>query len=176
MIKNTQKIKTKETKRGYTLLEFILYIGILSIFSTVTVNAIIIMNKKFRVMKTQTELMQGGVIMDRISREIKKASGVNLLTSDSLELKTYDNNRADKIVKFYFSSINHSIEIFENGISVGNLNSSNIEVIDLNFTKIIVANRPEEGAVKLILTLKHKGDLQNRQEKFYNTVVLRGSY
>ncbi len=166
MIKNFKK-----TNSGYTLLEIIFYTIFFAAISIAVINTMITMTRAFKETTVQAELLQGGNIMERMSREIKQANNINLITMNDLKLNTTDTEGANKIVEFSFSDPN--IRLLENDVFIGNLNTQNITVINLAFTQIDTA---KGSAVKMLLTVKSNRDSQNRTESFYNTIVLRGNY
>ena len=165
------KLKIKNWKGGYVLLETLFYILLFAIISIAVINAMITMTKAFKETLIQSELMQGGNVMERISREIRQAYGVNSITVNNLKLNTKDNNGINKTVEFSLSG--SDIRLLENDVFIGNLNTSNATITDINFTQI---NTLKGTAVKISLTVKSNHDLQDRNETFYDTVVLRGDY
>lgn len=156
---------------GFSILETIFYISIFTILSIVVINAMTTITKAFKETTIQAELVQGGNVMERIAREIRQAYGINSITADSLKLNTTDSTGVNKTMTFLFT--NPNISISENDILIGNLNTQNIAVTGLVFTQI---NTTKGSAVKIFLTIKSNHDLLNRNENFYDTIVLRGMY
>ncbi|OIO29940.1 hypothetical protein COX93_00325 [Candidatus Nomurabacteria bacterium CG_4_10_14_0_2_um_filter_30_12] len=165
------KLKIKNWKGGYVLLETVFYILLFAILSIAVIDSLITMTKAFKETMIQSELMQGGNVMERISREVRQAYGINLITANSLKINTKDSDGVNKTVEFLLSGAD--IRLLENDVFTGNLNTSNVTITDINFTQI---NTLKGTAVKIFLTVKSNYDLQNRNETFYDTVVLRGDY
>jgi len=165
------KLQKNKKKYGFAVLETILYISFFAILSIVVINSLITMMKSFKEIKIQSELIQGSSIMEKISREIKKANSINSITSNDLKLDTKDDNGVAKTVRFVF--LNNDINFYENDVLKGNLNPVNVIIDDLNFIQITTV---KGNAIKIILTTGVVNDLQNRTEDFYDTVVLRGDY
>ncbi len=163
--------KNKKRKQGYAILELLFYITLFSILSFVLINAMIIMSKSFKQTVIQTELMQTGNLLERISREIRGAYGINTISVNSLILNTKDDADVNKTVQFLISG--SDLQFLENGVLVGNLNTPDLQVIALSFTDITTA---QGKAIKVFLTVKSVNDTSGRTEDFYNTVVLRGGY
>ncbi len=161
---------------GYTLLEMVFYLAIFSVFSITIINTIIVMTKSSREIKTQTELMEGGIIMERISREIKKACDVVVDSSpaviDNLKIFIGPCPDAAPDIEFKADATSTNIQISENSAAAANLNSSNIDITGLTFTQIATA---QGKAVKIILKIKSKKS-SNPDTIFNNTAVLRGAY
>ena len=172
-IKKTNKVYPVKLQRsrGYVLLETIFYIILFVILSVAVIDAMITMTRALKETAIQAELMQGGNVMERISREIRGAYGINSISASDLKLNTKDSNGVNKTVEFLLSSSN--VKFLENGGFTGNLNTSDIVITALTFTQI---NTTKGIAIKIFLTIKSNHDIQNRTENFYDTIVLRGDY
>ena len=168
MIKN---INNK--KRGYTLLEIIFYIAIFSVLTLVVIDAIIVMTKAFKETSIQTNFVQSSTIMERISREIRKATGINSINNNgnNLILDTKDDAGDNKTVEFLLSG--SDLQLKENDILIGNLNTPNIIITNLSFTQITTT---KGLAVRVIFSARSSKDGSGRIEDFYDTIVLRGKY
>ncbi len=165
-------IKQKNRKEsGYTVLELLFYISFFAVLSIVVINSMIIMTRAFRETTIQAEILQGGSIMEQISREIRQAYDINSISSSDLNINTKDDAGANKIVEFVLSGTD--IHLLENSTLTGNLNTPNIAVTALSFTQITTT---VGKAVKVTLTIRSTNDKLNRTFNFYDTVVLRGSY
>ncbi len=165
------KIKIKNQRGGYVLLETIFYIALFAILSIAVIDALATMTKSFKETTIQAELMQGGDIMERISREIRQASSVNSISTNDLKLSSVSSVGVNKTIEFLLSG--SDIQLLENGSFVANLNTQNLTVVSLTFTQI---NTVKGVAVKVFLRVMSKHDTSEREQDFYDTVVLRGSY
>jgi len=165
------KLKIKNWKGGYALLETIFYILLFAILSIAVINSMITMTKSFKETAIQAELMQGANIMERISREIRQAYAINSIGVSNLKLNTTDSAGLNKTVEFSLSGSN--IRLLDNDVFTGNLNTANVNVAGLVFIQI---NTTKGTAVKISLIIRSNHDLLNRDKDFYNTIVLRGSY
>ena len=163
----TNLIKTK----GYTMVELIFYISLFVALSLVVINSMLLMTKSFKETNIKTELIDSGVIMERISREIRQAYGINSISTNSLKLNTKDSGGSDKTVQFSLSG--SDMQFLENDVLTGNLNPPAIMITALLFTEI---STTKGKAVKISLTLKSSNDTLARTVDFYNTTVLRGDY
>lgn len=164
-------MKINKTNKGYALLELLFYVAFFAVLILLVINAIITMTRSFRETTIQNEWIQNGTSVERISREIRQAYGINSISANSLKLNTKDSGGANKIVEFLLSGTD--IQFLENDILTGNLNTPNISISDLVFTQI---NTAKGVAVKVSLSFKSKNDVQNRVQTFYDSIVLRGSY
>lgn len=172
-IKNKNKVcpSKLERNKGFALLETIFYILLFAILSIAVINSMITMAGAFKEITIQRELMQGGNMMERISREIRDSYDINLINTNSLKLNTKDETGANKTIEF--SLFESNITLLENDTFTGNLNTGNVIVEDLTFLRI---DTTKGVAVKVFLTVKSKHDIQYRSEHFYDTIVLRGKY
>ena len=167
--KNEIVLKNKK-EQGFAILELLFYIAFLAVLSLLVINAMMTMSRSFKETSIQGELTQSGTIMERISREIRQANDINLIDAHSLILNTGVNETIE------FKFVNPDIELWENNgsnVFIGNLNSPNIEITSLTFTPITTA---KSKSIKVALSLHSNNDSLARNQDFYNTIVLRGSY
>jgi Tfp pilus assembly protein PilE len=164
-------IKINLKNKGYTLVELLFYIAIFTSLSLVVINSMFVMAKSFKETTIQAELAKGGLIMERISREVRQATSINTISTTDLKINTTDDAGTITTIEFLASGTN--VQIFENDVLVGDLNSSNIKVSGLTFTRIDTA---KSSAVKISFSVASTNDSQNRTLDFYDTVVFRGSY
>lgn len=165
------KLNLKNKKSGFAILETLLYISFFVILSIVVINAMITMTRSFKETKIQADLIQGSSVTERISREIKQADSINSIGVGDLKLNTKDENGVNKTVRFFLSGTD--VQIFENDVLIGNLNSSDITVSGLTFSQITTV---KGSAVKFSVAVQSTKDALDRTKVFYNTVVLRGDY
>lgn len=165
------KLKIENYKRGYAIIELLFYIALFALLTLAVINGMIVMTMAFRETAIQSELLQSGNVMERISREIRQANDISSIGASDLVLNTKDLGGANKTVEFLLSGSN--LQMLENSVLTGNLNTPNISVIGLAFTQIIT-NKGK--AVKISLTVRSTNDKLNRIKTFYDTVVLRGDY
>lgn len=163
--------KEHQKVAGYTLLEIIFYIALLAMLSLVIVNSLIAMTKSFRETNILADLQESSNIIERISREIRKANDINSISTSNLELDTTDEDGNATTVEFLLAGTD--IQLLEGGVLTGNINSPKISVTALTFTQIDTARGK---AVKITLTTRSNNDVLNRTVEYNDTVVLRGDY
>ncbi len=168
---NIYRPKKQSTSHGYAIMELLFYLSLFIILSVVVINSLITMSQAFKETTIQGELVRSGTVMERISREVRGAYAISSISTNDLVLNTKDSTGADKTVRFLLSGT--SIQLFENGTLIGNLNTNTISVTSLVFTQITTT---EGVAVKIALTVLPTNDKQGRTENFYDTIVLRGDY
>src|SRR3989344_2322490 len=112
------KLKIKNFKNGYAVLELFFYISFFAVFCLLVINAIVTMTRSFRETAIQAEWTQSANIMERISREIRKANSIDpVRTSSDLKLNTTTAGGAVKTIEFKFISPN--IELWDEGANIG---------------------------------------------------------
>ena len=161
----------QKVKGGYTLVEILFYIALFSVLTLAIIDSFVTMTKAFKEISIQSDLVQSSLAVERMSREIRQAYGINSIATSDLKLNTKDELDNNETVRFLLSG--SDIQLFENDVLTGNLNTPNIQVVNLSFTQITTVNG---NAIKISLSVKSGRDTTNRVENFYNTVLLRGDY
>ncbi len=164
-------VRQAGSKGGYAILELLFYIAFFALLSLAVINSLLVMTRAFKETTIHGQILRGGSVMERISREVRQSYGISLIAADSLALNTKDENGDNKTVEFLLTGSN--VQLKENGVVTGNLNPPGLSVLGLTFTQI---NTPESAAVKIFLSVQSDNDSLDRIEDFYDTVVLRGDY
>lgn len=165
------KESTIQNNKGYSIVEMLFYISIFSVFSVVLINSLVVMTRAFRANTIQADLVQSASILERMSREVRQAYGINSIGASDLRLNTKDDLGNNKTVRFVLTG--SDILFYENDVLTGNLNSPNIQVNTLSFSQITTT---VGVAIKISLSLNSTRDGASTTEDFYNTIVLRGGY
>lgn len=172
------KINKKKNKKngppgqaGYALLEMIFYISLFAVVSVVVVNAMLSMTLSFKETTIQAELIQSGMMLEKISRELRQADDFSFV-ANTLIINTKDDSNNPKTITYAWADSNIQITDSLSG-SLGNLNAPNIAVINFNLAPIITT---KGKAAEILITVKSNNDTYNRTINFNDTIVLRGSY
>ncbi len=164
-------------KRGYTLLEAIIYIAILAMLTVTFINLLFTMVKSYTEFRlTRNITASASLVMERIVREIRQATSVDLTSTlgshpGRLLLNTTDGNGAATTRDFYLTL--GTLMVKEGSGAAASTTAKSVSVDNLVFRQINTAN---SSAIKIEMTLTAKRGEVSRTEKFYNTAVLRGSY
>jgi hypothetical protein len=172
------KLKLKKISsfvHGFSIIEIIIYLAIFIAISILVINSFIIILSSFSSIKINHDLVNAGSnSMERISREIRQAKNINLLEStfdsDSSVLNLTDVDGSSYVV---FDKNGDDLRISKNDIDIGNLLVKNISLSKLIFRKITTTNGE---AIKIEIELQDTLGKTIKTERFYDTVVLRGSY
>lgn len=165
-----------KTQKGFTLMEILIYIAVLTGLSVLGVNSILTITRAFGTVRlTRSIDTSAAVAMERMIREIRLASNID---------PTSEFDQPDGVLKLnaglptaieFSTTTDLVLTVKEGGTSEEDLTQSGIEVTSLIFRKI----SPSENsrAVKIEIELRGtKGGFQ-KSEKFYGTAtVLRGSH
>lgn len=166
------------SKKGFSLVEMLIYATILSILSIVTINAIFSSVRLLAEFRVSRDLNSSTTsLLERVTREIRNARGVDIVQSvfgvnpGRLTLLTKDSNGADTTVEFYFE--NGTLKIKEGGVTMGILTSSSTVVTNFIVRSLL---NPKSSAVKIELGLNATRGEISKSDNFYTTILLRGGY
>ena len=178
-MKKTKKRNKIFFKKGFTMLEMIIYMAMLGVISILMTHSFMAMTKSFGAVKLSRDVNESALVaMERISREIRSAYDIN--TDDSvlgsspgrLSLISLNDMGATTTIKLYMQGADIYVE--KEGLFPEPLTSSSTLATGLIFNRIIASSTSE--AVKLEFEITGSAGPVNRTDKFYNTIILRGSY
>jgi Tfp pilus assembly protein PilV len=185
--KNTPKYFncSKRTKAnlvsGFALVEMIIYIPIMVIIMLAVVNIIISITKSNKFSSIENNIKNSAISgLEEITREIRNAKSIDynqsvFNSSDGiLFLNTLDQNGNIKTIKFYLAG--QILKEDVGGVSTstgGVLTQKDVKVLSMIFKRI---DTLKSKAVKIELVLSGSNNGLIRNENFYSTIVLRGSY
>jgi type II secretory pathway pseudopilin PulG len=163
------------TKRGYSITELLVYIAILTFLLLIISNILISISKTQKVLAASRRVEVSGIsIAERVSREIRAASSINIVTSvlgthpGRLVLDGDDELGNTRTVEFYES--NGKVYIMENGVDLGPLSVEGANVTSLVFRRFTGIN--SEG-VRLELSIESGESASYKNMNFYSTAVIR---
>ncbi len=164
----------KQLKKGYSLVETIIYLAIFTFISIFVINSFITIMSSFWVTNYNRNILESGITsLERITREIRQAESIDTIntTSTNLVLNGEDESGNPRTVRFTLSD--GAINFYENGNLLGDLTHPDTIISNLSFTRI---SNTESEAVKIQMTISSDGSNIERSENFYSTIILRGSY
>jgi type II secretory pathway pseudopilin PulG len=165
------------SKKGFSLMEMIIYIAILVLILVVVINIlfnIISSQKKFKTARSVEN--SAAYTLDRINREIRDATTIDTAGSifnanpGKLMLNSTDSNGNARTVEFFISS--STVHIKENGVDLGRLTQADGSVTNLVFTHI---TNTHSDSVRTVMRVESGTSTNYRAENFYATTILRGS-
>lgn len=165
-------------RRGFTMVEMVIYIAFFAMLSVLSVNATILVMKSFYTLRITQNISQSATTaMERMSREIRNAYDVDTLNSTlaptspgRLTLLTKDASGNPSSVEFYVTGSQLNMKV--GGIDKGSLMTKSVTLTNLVFYSISTTN---SKAVKIEMSLRDSRSDIVKTVKFYDTIVLRGS-
>ena len=163
----------RKFNKGFSLVEILIYLAIFTAVSILVINSFIIVVSTFTKIRSNHDLVNSGSnSLERISREIRQAKSIDstsIFDSDSSSLKLVD---PDGNIIVFDKNLD-DLRISKNGEVIGNLLVNNVSLDKLIFKHIVTAN---SEAIKIEIEIEDTNSKISKVEKFYDTVVLRGSY
>lgn len=172
------KIFFDKKERGFALAEMLVYTVILTLLVMVlfaSLRAIIVTYRHIKVSRAiETSALTA---LERVTREIKNGESITLAQSifdtASSSITVVGRNPSEVSKTSYIYLQNGILKIREDGIEKGQLTSSSTLVT--NFTLNLI-DQSLSDAVRITITLQAGSGEYVKNESFYSTAVLRGSY
>ena len=166
------------SRRGFSLIEMVVYIALLAILTVLAVNMTLSMTRAFADLRVSRDINSSATtLFERITRDIRGAYDVDVAGSvlgtnpGDLLLDTKDSSGTNMTVEYFVS--NGSVHIKENGVDQEAIMSASTQAVSFVVREAVSTN---SKAVKVEVTLSAtRGDI-TKQRNFYTTVVLRGTY
>lgn len=162
---------SKNSKKGFTLPELVIYAALLALLSLAAVRALLAATDSYLSFKVVREMRRSGVVLvERFSRESRLAESVSATSILDANPGILKLNRSDGSVAEFF--LVNDVLYFKDDFGVGALTASTTRVTNLIFRKAGVSST----AVRLELSLEAGQGIRLRTADFYSTSVIRGDY
>ena len=163
----------KRNKNGFTLVEMLFYIALMTIITLSVSQSLVAVLKSDKVSFAENNIRNSGYsAMEAMLREIHASKSIDQVDDGILQMKQ---NSGTNVIRFATSS-DLVLGLYE-GLTtptfIGPLTSKNILVKNLIFSKI---DTGKSLAVRIQMQLEATINGQARDEWFYGTAILRGSY
>ena len=165
------------TKRGFTLVEVIVYTSILVVILLLIVSFIVSFGKAYNVLRTTIHINNSATIsFERMIRYFRQANDVDTAASTmgthpgKLVLKTTEAG-TPVTLEFYISG--GILSVKKDGVDAGTLTRTDVTVTNLVFRNL---SNGKSEAVKVEMTLQSVVADTTKVKKFYGSAVLRESY
>ncbi|KKU67935.1 MAG: hypothetical protein UX89_C0010G0014 [Parcubacteria group bacterium GW2011_GWA2_47_16] len=169
---------TLNPRRGFSLVETIIYTGLLVLILVAVINMMLLMSHSYNYLKLSRHIQVSAVTaLDRMVRDIRNAQSVDvgqstLGTSPGiLTLNTSTVSGTPQTVQFYVSG--GGIRVKQDGVDIGPVTLPDVTLTNLVFRQITTGI---SQAVKIELTLSTGVGPAARSANFYGTAILRDSY
>jgi len=171
--------KNKKSKqKGFSLVEMIIYIAITSLVMIVIVDVILTVSRSNKQSVVYNNVKNSAISsLEKIVRETRSSISIDVGQSvfdsedGALFLNSKDQNGDPKTIKFYIE--NDLLVVDVNGARFGPLTTNGTKVSGIIFNLFDTGN---SKAVKIKIGIEGEKNGFTKNEDFYSTVVLRGSY
>lgn len=173
-------MRINKNKKGFSLIEIAVYLGIFSVILVSSLNAVFTVLKTyntFQVMKIMRN--DAEVALERLTKEIKLANDINISQTvldanpGTLFLNSVDQiSENPKTVEFFLDG--GALIMKENRGYEKFLTSSSTIISNLIFRKI--QNDSTSQAIKIEIAVVSKKGKAEKSENFYATAILKNSY
>ena len=161
--------------KGYSLVEMVIYIAILSIVSILVINTVLSFTKGYRDVMALRMIDHSSIdVMERMTRDIRSATQIDngnsvFGTNPGVLVLVSTVNGVSTVTKFYLEKGIIKLDI--NGSYFGPLTLSNTTVNSLVFTKL---DSGISSAVKIDMTVSSTAGGVTKTKTYHSTIVLRG--
>ncbi|HEY4498459.1 MAG TPA: type II secretion system protein [Candidatus Paceibacterota bacterium] len=166
-----------KNNRGFSLIEMLIYLTVLTLFSVLVVGLIVAMMTSYRKLVLARTIADSAIVsMERMSREIRTATDVDLSGSQFdvspgyIRLNTTDDNGLLQTISFKLES--GRINVYKNDVLVGPLTPYRATTTVLVFRRY-VGSRSKAVGIEMAVEAEHGNDV--RSELFQTTILLRNS-
>ncbi|MEK7185369.1 MAG: prepilin-type N-terminal cleavage/methylation domain-containing protein [Patescibacteria group bacterium] len=168
-------------KKGFSLVETLVYIGLTALVLVVIVNVLVSITRAQRNIKASRAVEETLVTsFDRMVREIREARtidptsnlGVNLVVNaGGLVLNSVDSSEDPRTIEFFVDQ--GILKVEENGVVVGPLMPNSARITSLIFKSV---NNSNTDAVRIEMAVESGQDDSLKSSSLTTTTILRGSY
>ena len=169
-------MEIRNKKSGYTLVEMVIYMTIMSVVFLLIVNTVLTFTKSYKDIYV-LRIVDGSAVdsMERISRDIRGASSVDvpnstLGSSPGVLTIVSSNNGISTTTKYYLDSGVLKMDI--NGAYYGPLTGRGVSVSNLVFTKL---DSGISTAIKIDMTAVGSFGTAVKTKNYHTTVLLKYS-
>lgn len=173
------KIPNTKRNNGFSLVEIVIYFGLLAVVSVLVIGNIFALFKNYSTVRANQEIEYNAVnILDKLTRDARDAAFINASDSSfsvaqgavSLNIASSTDSTSSTTAKFYLSG--GKIKYMKNGVDFGNLSTNSVTV--QNF-KIYYITGTSTEAIKVELNLEVTPHLNPTtiSKNFYTTILLR---
>lgn len=165
-------------KRGFSLIEVIVYVSIISIIAGVFGGMVIAISRSYSKLAVMREMDIAGITaMERMTRSIRSSTSIDIAGSTLdvnpgvLSLDYLDVNEVN--TRTIFQVTNQNIQIRINDVDQGVLLPEGVTVSSLIFRRI---DTGRSEAVRVEMRLVTRIGNTTADENYYSTIILRGTY
>lgn len=165
-------------QRGVSLIEMLVYTGILILIATAVSSTILALSRVYRSIAAEQRVEEAAMVaLERMVRETRRADSIDEAqsifdtSSGQLTIHTTDGDSTPLSMQFFLTG--GGIHIKEGDVDIGPLTPASTRTTKLLFRSITT---PQSKAVKIEMTVESGTSTSYRSKSFYGTAILRGSY
>jgi hypothetical protein len=165
-------------QKGISLVETVFYVAGFSIIGVITMQSIVSTSKAFADLRISRDINDSAVsIMERMTRDIRNATSIDQANSTfgvnpgRLTIATVSATGTPITVEYVV--VGSQLHIRQNGVDQGSLLSLKSQVSSLVFYFL---NTGRTTGVKIELNVSSSRGAVADTDRFYDTIMLRGSY
>jgi type II secretory pathway component PulJ len=169
-------MKLKFYNKGFSLVEMLVYISVLTIIFVVIVETLLSFTSSYHRLAALRSLDHTATdSLERVTRDIRNATSIDAVnsvfggTAGALSVVATQNS-ISTTTKFYLAS--QALDVNVNGTLVGPLTNTNVAVTALTFTSLTSTN---STAVKVDMTLAATDGPLTVSKIYHSTIILKGS-
>jgi prepilin-type N-terminal cleavage/methylation domain-containing protein len=167
------KNRALRLQQGFTLIEMVIYISLLALFSVFVINSLISMSRSYTFVRTSHEINTSAyTALERMTREIRESDAVNVGAS-TFGTSPGQLSLTQSTTTLVFKVTNGTLYLQKDGVTEGPLTAKNITVDSLKFYRITASSTE---AVRLELGLANGSGIYSDHATFYSTVILRNGF
>lgn len=169
-------IPCAKKERGYSLVEMLVYVSLLSLFSLTIIHTILSFTQSYRTVLALRLVDNTGIdAMERITRDIRAASVIDTSnstfgSSPGVLALVATANAVSTTTKFYIQGGVLKVEV--NGAYSGPLSVAGSAITSLTFTSL---SSGASSAVRVDMTVRGTVGPVTQTKTYHDTVILRGS-
>lgn len=167
-------VHIRNCKKGMTLVEVVVYIGITVVLLVAVVSVILFVTRSLADLQASRDVRNSAITaLERMGREIRSAESIGGATvfdqpDGQLELST---GGTPETILFTLSD--GVVQLSEDGIYVGDLTLPTVTVTDMTLRHITTT--ASEG-IRVEITFESVGGEHGTAATFYTTGIVRGTY
>lgn len=161
--------------KGFSLVEMIIYIAILSLVTFVLVNTLMSFGSTYREVRIQRAIDTSALMsLERMTRDIRNATNIVINQSifithpGVLVLNTADNTYSTT-TRFYLDTGVLKVDV--NGVYSGPLTLAQTSVTNLSFNRLVSSS---SEAVKIDMTVQYVYGSTTKIKNYHTTVIVKG--
>ena len=162
--------KIKNKKSGFSLIESLIYIAILSTMAAIVVSTLLITARSYNGLKKSRNINNSAITsLERMTRDIKSANDI-VITESAFDIHPGRLTVQSSATSTEFYLDNGALKVKENSIDTGSLTHTGVLVDSLIF-KMFDNGISKAVRIEMDVSIEDRGVIKTK--KFYSTAVLR---